>query len=105
MGPIVDRTREHLGASDAMIIRTRRRVINAAKALRDDGKLPPGVDDPAVYRYRSGGVILPRDAEWLDATKELREGPRGPCSRRRGRPTPTRKAWRTAPRRPPASRA
>jgi len=59
-----------------MIIRTRRRVINAAKALRDDGKLPPGVDDPAVYRYRSGGVILPRDAEWLDATKELREVPR-----------------------------
>src|SRR6266436_2903367 len=58
LGPIVDRTHEHLGASDAMIIRTRRRVITAAKALRDDGKLPPGVDDPAVYRYRSGGVIL-----------------------------------------------
>ena len=76
MGPIVDRTHEHLGASDAMIIRTRRRVINAAKALRDDGKLPPGVDDPGVYRYRSGGAILPRDANWLDATKELRQVPR-----------------------------
>jgi len=76
MGPIVDRTHEHLGASDAMIIRTRRRVINAAKALRDDGKLPPGVDDPTVYRYRSGGAILPRDVSWLDATKELRQVPR-----------------------------
>ncbi|HSF06712.1 MAG TPA: Rieske 2Fe-2S domain-containing protein [Methylomirabilota bacterium] len=72
MGPIIDRTREHLGTSDAMIIRTRRRVINVAKALRDAGTTPPGVDDPTAYRYRSGGVVLPRDADWLHATKELR---------------------------------
>jgi len=72
MGPIYDRTQEHLGSSDAMVIRTRRRVINAARALRDNATTPPGVDDPAVYRYRSGGVILPRDAEWLEATKGLR---------------------------------
>ena len=73
MGPIYDRTQEHLGTSDAMVIRTRRRAINAAKALRDTGEVPPGVDDPKVYRYRSGGVILPRAAAWLEATKELRQ--------------------------------
>src|SRR5216684_8302222 len=73
MGPIYDRTQEHLGTSDAMVIRTRRRAINAAKALRDKGEVPPGVDDPKVYRYRSGGVILPRAADWLEATKELRQ--------------------------------
>jgi nitrite reductase/ring-hydroxylating ferredoxin subunit len=72
MGPIYDRTQEHLGTSDAMVIRTRRRVINAARALRDSATTPPGVDDPAVYRYRSGGVILPRAADWLEATKGLR---------------------------------
>ena len=72
MGPIIDRTEEHLGTSDAMVIRTRRRAINAAKALRDRGEPPPGVDDPAVYLCRSGGVILPRDANWLEATRELR---------------------------------
>jgi nitrite reductase/ring-hydroxylating ferredoxin subunit len=72
MGPIYDRTQEHLGSSDAMVIRTRRRVINAARALRDNATTPPGVDEPAVYRYRSGGVILPRDADWLEATKGLR---------------------------------
>jgi phenylpropionate dioxygenase-like ring-hydroxylating dioxygenase large terminal subunit len=72
MGPIYDRTQEHLGSSDAMVIRTRRRAIEAAEALRDRGVVPPGVDDPTVYRYRSGGVILPRDADWLDATKEMR---------------------------------
>ena len=73
MGPIYDRTQEHLGTSDAMVIRTRRRVINAARALRDSAVTPPGVDDPAVYRHRSGGVILPRDAAWLEATKGLRQ--------------------------------
>jgi hypothetical protein len=73
MGAIIDRTQEHLGSSDAMVIRTRRRAINAAKALRDIGEIPPGVDNPKVYRHRSGGVILPRDADWLESTKDLRQ--------------------------------
>ena len=72
MGPIIDRTHEHLGSSDAMVIRTRRRVLNAAKALRDAGTAPPGVDEPAAYRCRSGGVVLPREADWLEATKDMR---------------------------------
>jgi phenylpropionate dioxygenase-like ring-hydroxylating dioxygenase large terminal subunit len=75
MGPIIDRTEEHLGSSDAMIIRTRRRAITAAKALRDRGTVPPGVEDPTVYRCRSGGVILPRSADWLEATKDMRRAP------------------------------
>jgi phthalate 4,5-dioxygenase oxygenase subunit len=54
-----------------MVIRTRRRMIKAAKALAEDGTLPPGVDDPSIYRYRSGGVILPRSADWQEATKSL----------------------------------
>jgi hypothetical protein len=73
MGTIYDRSHEHLGTSDAMVIRTRRRLINAAKALARDGSLPPGVDDPSVYRYRSGGVILPRTTDWIAATKDLRK--------------------------------
>jgi len=73
MGPIYDRSQEHLGTSDAMVIRTRRRVLNAARALRDSGATPPGVDNPEVYRHRSGGVVLPRDADWLEATKGLRQ--------------------------------
>jgi phthalate 4,5-dioxygenase oxygenase subunit len=72
MGPVIDRTEEHLGTSDAMVIRTRRRALNAAKALRDRGETPPGVDDPTVYLPRSVGVVLPRDAHWVEATRELR---------------------------------
>ena len=73
MGPIYDRSQEHLGTSDAMVIRTRRRVLNATRALRDSAATPPGVDNPEVYRHRSGGVVLPRDADWLEATKGLRQ--------------------------------
>ena len=73
MGAIYDRTQEHLGTSDLMVIRTRKRLIDVAKALRDAGTIPPGVDDPGVYAVRSGGVVLPRDADWIEATKELRK--------------------------------
>ena len=72
MGPIYDRTQERLGSSDQMVIRTRKRLIDAARALRDHGTVPPGVDDPGVYQVRSGGAILPRGANWLEATRELR---------------------------------
>ena len=40
MGPIYDRTQERLGSTDAMIIRTRRRLISAATALRDGCLIP-----------------------------------------------------------------
>ena len=72
MGTIYDRTHEHLGTTDALIIRTRRRMIAAAKALRDEGIIPPGVDNPEIYRQRSGGVILPRAADWWEASEDLR---------------------------------
>ncbi|MBS04084.1 MAG: (2Fe-2S)-binding protein [Gammaproteobacteria bacterium] len=73
MGPIVDRSEEHLGTSDKMIIQTRRRLIRAAKALRDDGVTPPGVDSPSVYRQRSGGILLPEGADWFEASAPFRE--------------------------------
>jgi hypothetical protein len=72
MGPIFDRSSEHLGTTDALIIRTRRRMINAARALEEQGIVPPGVDNPDVYRQRSGGVLLPREVNWWDATAPKR---------------------------------
>jgi phthalate 4,5-dioxygenase len=73
MGTIYDRTQEHLGSSDAMVIRTRRRLIDAARALAESGTVPPGVDHPDVYRQRSGGIVLPEGANWVEATVELRK--------------------------------
>jgi phenylpropionate dioxygenase-like ring-hydroxylating dioxygenase large terminal subunit len=73
MGPIFDRTQEHLGSSDAMVIRARRRLIACARALAEQGTTPPGVDRPEVYRQRSGGVVLDEDADWVEATRDLRK--------------------------------
>jgi phenylpropionate dioxygenase-like ring-hydroxylating dioxygenase large terminal subunit len=73
MGAIYDRTREHLGSSDAMVIRTRRRLLDAARALVEQGTVPPGVDHPEVFRQRSGGIILPEGTNWVAATEELRK--------------------------------
>jgi hypothetical protein len=54
-----------------MVIRVRRRLIAAVQAhLR--GVTPPGVDDPDVYRVRSGGVLLAEAADWVESTRDLR---------------------------------
>ena len=74
MGPIYDRSREHLGTTEGLIIRTRRRWINAAKALAENRTAPPGAEDAAIYGQRSGTIILPRSVDWWEATKERRRG-------------------------------
>jgi hypothetical protein len=73
MGPIFDRTNEHLGTSDVMVIRVRRRLMDAARALADRGLTPPGVERPEMYRVRSGGAFLPEGTDWLEGTSELRK--------------------------------
>lgn len=73
MGPIYDRSTEHLGTSDTGIIRTRRTLIKWARALREQGSVPPGVDRPEVYRIRSASVVLPRDMNWLEGSAEVRQ--------------------------------
>jgi hypothetical protein len=73
MGPIYQRDHEHLGTSDAMVIRTRRALIRSANALQEHGAVPATVDNPELYLTRSGGVILPNDADWLLATEHLRK--------------------------------
>jgi phthalate 4,5-dioxygenase len=74
-GPIFDRSREHLAASDLMIIRTRNLLLDAARALANKGLTPPGVDHPEVFGARAGGVFLSEDVQdWLAATSDLRQG-------------------------------
>ncbi len=73
MGTIYNRSNEHLGTSDAMVIRTRRRLIRAARAFDQEGTPPPAVNQPELYGVRSGGVILPRTTDWQEATKDLQK--------------------------------
>lgn len=61
MGPVTDFAFEHLAPSDQMITRTRRRLLMAARALRDKSVMPPGADDPSVYRRARSGYLTTRD--------------------------------------------
>jgi hypothetical protein len=72
-GSIVDRSKEHLGTTDSMIIRVRRRLLEAAKALRVQGIVPPGVDNPRLYRQRSGWALVPKDADFWEYLQPQRE--------------------------------
>jgi phthalate 4,5-dioxygenase len=67
MGPVTDHAFEHLAPSDQMITRTRRRLLMAARALRDNNVLPPGVEDPEMYRAgRSGYFVSDDKGPWQE---------------------------------------
>jgi phenylpropionate dioxygenase-like ring-hydroxylating dioxygenase large terminal subunit len=72
MGPIYDRSHEHLGTTDQFIITARRRMIRLARDF-EQGVTPPGVDEPAVYRQRSGQMVLPRAQDFWQAYLNFRE--------------------------------
>ena len=70
MGAIVDHSLEHLAPSDQMITRTRRRLLLAARALREKRVVPPGIDDPDIYmQARSGEAVLKAD-DWQSAYRD-----------------------------------
>ena len=75
MGTIYNRSHEHLGQTDLGIIRTRRLLIDAAKAFAETGTPPPGVHHPEHYRIRTGEIFLPEGADWVEETRELRKAP------------------------------
>ena len=68
MGGITDHDFEHLGPSDRMITQTRRRLLRAARALRANGAMPPGVDDPEIMTaVRSGDFLTAAGIDWREA--------------------------------------
>ncbi|WP_144146758.1 Rieske 2Fe-2S domain-containing protein [Paraburkholderia sp. BCC1884] len=58
MGPIVGHSYEHLSPTDQMIARTRRRLLLATQALREQGTLPPGVQNADVFFGARAGSFL-----------------------------------------------
>lgn len=71
MGPVVDRTQEHLGTSDLAIIRIRRELLAAARALQQ-GVEPYAAQHPEVYYVRPTSAVLPRDVPF-DQSERVRE--------------------------------
>jgi len=64
MGAICDRTKEHLGASDAAIVQMRRRLLAAARALAKN-EIPPGVQNPEAYRKHGDQLLLGENDSWV----------------------------------------
>ncbi len=70
--PIYDRSKEHLGTTDGMVIRARRMLIRAAKEHAATGNPPANVNNEKLTGVRSASVILPPGANWVEATEEAR---------------------------------
>ncbi|NQU72630.1 MAG: (2Fe-2S)-binding protein, partial [Rhodospirillales bacterium] len=82
MGPLVDHGFEQLAPSDLMITQTRRRLLNAARAYRENGELPPNARDPDVYLgARGGDFTVPDGADWLECYEARRKSLLDPTGR------------------------
>jgi phenylpropionate dioxygenase-like ring-hydroxylating dioxygenase large terminal subunit len=64
MGPIVDRSREHLGPADRAIIATRRLLLEAVRVV-EDGGAPRGAGD-TYYHIRAAEKIFNRALSWRE---------------------------------------
>ena len=67
-GEIVDRSQERLGSSDTAIIQVRRRMMAAARALRDHGTPAPG-SNPRSFLVRSTSVVLAPGESWVEGAR------------------------------------
>ena len=69
MGPIEDRTREHLGTTDKAIIELRYLLLDSIADYRK-GIEPRGLD-PKTYRaVRAGDIVVAKGAKWQEAAKQ-----------------------------------
>jgi hypothetical protein len=74
---IYDRSHEHLGTLDIMVISVRKQLLKAVKAMRDEGKIPPNVENQSLNRVRHATVILPKGADWVKETSMARDAEAG----------------------------
>ncbi|MEC8851638.1 MAG: hypothetical protein VXX43_06715 [Pseudomonadota bacterium] len=69
-GPIVDRTRETLTATDAAVVRFRRTVMAAAAALADSGEEPSAPWRHQAYTIRPGSWFAAEGTPFEDVLME-----------------------------------
>ena len=75
--PIYDRSKEHLGTTDSMVITVRRLYIRAARALQEEGRIPANVDNVQLDRVRSCSLIVKDDTDWVSASANARNSDAG----------------------------
>jgi phenylpropionate dioxygenase-like ring-hydroxylating dioxygenase large terminal subunit len=62
MGPVVDRTKEHLGPADRAVIQARRLLLQATRTV-EAGGTPPGIE-PTYYALHPAEAVVARDTDW-----------------------------------------
>lgn len=68
MGAIYDRSKEHLGTSDVAVIRMRRVMLDAARALAERGEAPLGTRETLPYELlRAEEGMVPLNDSWHPA--------------------------------------
>jgi len=72
MGPIQDRTKEHLGPTDIAIVEFRKLLMSSARALQT-GAEPKAAGSSSRYAVRAGGAVAAPDKN-LDAVMTARFG-------------------------------
>jgi phthalate 4,5-dioxygenase oxygenase subunit len=71
MGAIVDHERENLAQSDLLVIRTRRKMLEAMRGWEKNRELPAALDNPDAYSSRwSGHIIAPNGQDMRDVYLE-----------------------------------
>jgi phthalate 4,5-dioxygenase oxygenase subunit len=78
MGPVYDRTREHLGYSDAAVIRMRERLLACLQGFMR-GEEPLGLHPTLAFEeLRSHAIVIPIDEPWQRAADyDWEDLPRG----------------------------
>ncbi|MCL4182807.1 MAG: Rieske 2Fe-2S domain-containing protein [Burkholderiaceae bacterium] len=74
---IYDRSKEHLGTTDAGIARTRRLLLDTVRKLSGEGVRPPSVDDPERFMRRAVSLTLPAGADWMQFGGEFMQAKPG----------------------------
>jgi hypothetical protein len=75
MGPIVDRSEEHLVSSDVAVVRVRQLLLAAVKNFQA-GASAPAVDSPELYREMTAGYITtPCGSQMMEAVAAMKLEP------------------------------
>lgn len=75
MGPVFNRSQEHLGSSDQGVIGLRKYLLNAVKTVQNGGEPPHIVRDPEQNRFPnidSIAAVIPADVHWRQQFTHLR---------------------------------
>jgi phthalate 4,5-dioxygenase oxygenase subunit len=71
MGPVFDRTKEHLGASDLAVIHFRRLILDAVERFVSEGAAPPGLAEHFDYgKLRGAEGMVPHSEPWQSVLGE-----------------------------------